>query len=979
MAGQIKNHCVRKVLSAINYNEIHRDNSGINACIQNIRSINRNLDDFLLFLNTLVVNIDIIALVETWWCLGSAPVIEGYNLYEYSSGLNKSSGVAIYITEKIKSNVCNWLLNVGVINSVDYCFIDLKITGTTCYTVGVIYRSPRTKISDFLVFWAKLLWEIQSLKKNVIILGDININVLNTHDDNSNGFRVLVKVPTRVCNKSGSLLDLVITNILVDTNTYVIESLVTDHYTVLSNFHMELNYKLNYSGATEETCINYVGLANCLYEAEFEDALNLSNVNDSFLFIIKRFNWIIENNSFTLLKNNRNILPIHPWMTRSMVRALRKKNKLKYKVNKNPHNLCLKNKYIKYRNIFNLLLKTAKKDYYVNQFGMCTGNNKQTWSVINNVLGIKKNKSTDPKVLFDEDSKVFLKQPGKISNFVNSWFCRFSSQGNTPLAGTGSDGFERCEKSAFFQPTCISEIWNIIKNMKDSHSSGLDNISNWMIKRTTKIFHILVHLFNISMAEGVFPDSLKPGKIILKYKGGTESDVNNYRPITILSPISKILEKVIVNRIVSFLNVNKLLNKNQYAFQQGKGCDDVLFVATEFIKKALDSGNYVFGAAIDLSKAFDNVSHKLLLGKLNNLGFRGICLDFLSSYLSKRMLKSLVGGSLSDAGYLKRGVPQGSVLGPILFNIFINDMNLDVPGVNILNYADDNFTLLEGKVPYDMSIIMQKVLDELNAWYNKNELSINTKKSVIILFGSKRKLKTINMSNFTFHIGLHEIEIKDDIKYLGLIIDKHLSWVKHIRKLQNETAVFVPIFYRIRNIFDKNVLMKIFYACYRSKIMYGLKYYGATYKTYLETINSTFRKILRIINFLKNRDSLKDVFIQDNILNIYQLHVYELLKTFLIARSERSETFSCLKFNFYEDIECRYLLRKSSKMLTIVPVYVNDYGRFSSIVRINLLINFLFVNGTNLLEMNPFTFGENKEAVLRVIGVMDVVNIKNVY
>lgn len=977
---EVLNYCHKEVISDGNFDDIKDCSKDLVVILQNIRSISKNFDEFAIFVQDLPLDGDILVLVETWNLFGDAPLIDGYNVYEYSTRLNKCSGVAMYVDEKLNSHrLINDELDTLNNNILDFLFVDTVIDKKT-YTVGGIYRSPSANVLDFLKLWENILVILLQNNLSVFILGDFNINILDVNDNFVNSFieinskyglRILVKIPTRVTSKSSSLLDIVLTNTYLDSSCYVVNSLITDHYMVLTSFGIHLLYKASSNNRQAIKCINYKNLEKFCLEGNFYDALNYDNLNDGFVYIINKFNNLIDNSTYYSLDKNRYKKPNQPWMSITMLKSLKRKNKLKCKLNKNPSNLTLKEKYTRYRNTFNMLLKSAKLVYYKDIVESAKGDYKKTWSVINSLMQKDTRRDNDPNSLSTKCEGKLIKGDKAIADYANSWFCKSGSTMNNQQYFLNA----RIKHTIFLNPVSYEEICAIIYGISNSKASGLDNISNWMIRRTPGLIPVLVILINRLFVTGCFPDCLKSGKIHLVYKGGSRSDIKNFRPITLISPLSKVIEKAIACRMNDFMKKHGLGNCNQYAFSKGKGCDDALYHITDYVSQSLDNKEFTIAASIDLEKAFDNVSHNLLLYKLQDLGFRGVCLSLLSTYLNERVLITSIRGVLSDRGILSRGVPQGSVLGPLLFNIFISDMDININGVNTINYADDNLTFTSGKFILDVANKLQLALDALHEWYKRNDLTINIRKSSIIIFGSKRRLDLIDLSAVSFFIGSEEIPLKKSIKYLGLILDSTLTWNEQISKVQEKTSYFIPIFYRLRHILDKDTLMTIFNTCYKAKLLYGLKFYGSTYKTHLNAINYTFRKVLRIIHFFKNQDSLRNILKNEKILDIYQLHVNEIMKCFLNIMSGRSCTGWGLYFQLYDSISCCYSLRKSATILNIVPKFNNDYGRFRLNVRINTLINYLFSKNINLMELNFNRFKECKKLIFEHIVNNDLYSV----
>jgi hypothetical protein len=238
----------------------------------------------------------------------------------------------------------------------------------------------------------------------------------------------------------------------------------------------------------------------------------------------------------------------------------------------------------------------------------------------------------------------------------------------------------------------------------------------------------LAHIFNLSLNSGIFPELLKKSKIVPLHKQGAKDNCDNYRPIALLSTISKILEKFVATRLVNHMELNKLMSPNQFGFLRNKNTEQCLVLATNFISNALNNGEYCLGIFLDLKKAFDVCSHSILLKKLKHYGVREIALKWFESYLSGRSQQVDVGGSLSLPLNIDISVLQGSILGPLLFLIYINDLP-NSSNLMTLLFADDTQGLDSDK---DLRALINRANIELKkwaAWFRANKMVVNTKKN----------------------------------------------------------------------------------------------------------------------------------------------------------------------------------------------------------------------------------------------------------
>ena len=293
-------------------------------------------------------------------------------------------------------------------------------------------------------------------------------------------------------------------------------------------------------------------------------------------------------------------------------------------------------------------------------------------------------------------------------------------------------------------------------------------------------------IINISFATGIYADILKIAKVIPTFKNkGDQLHVMNYRPISLLSNINKIFEKLVYSRIYSFLNLHNCIYELQFGFRANHFTNHALLSITEMIREALDNSNFACGIFIDLQKAFDTVDHEILLKKLEHYGIRGLSNSWFKSYLSNRQQFVSINGFNSKNQVMKYGVPQGSVLGPLLFLIYINDLHKAIKFSKVHHFADDTNLLVVGKNLEDIQKLINRDLKFLCTWLRANKISLNASKTELIIFRDPKKKST------------HEIKIKINgkklmpskfVKYLGIYIDCHLNWKSHLTEISSKLS-----------------------------------------------------------------------------------------------------------------------------------------------------------------------------------------------
>ena len=311
------------------------------------------------------------------------------------------------------------------------------------------------------------------------------------------------------------------------------------------------------------------------------------------------------------------------------------------------------------------------------------------------------------------------------------------------------------QQSIYLYKITQKEILDQIKNLKESNSTGYDQISSKFIKLSKSILvPALEYIFNLVISEGEYPDSLKIAKVIPIFKSGDPNKTNNYRPISILCSINKILEKILHKRVSDYLEKFKLLYKYQYGFRKGHSTIQAITELADNIKLSMDDNRLTCGIFVDLSKAFDTVNHNILLAKLEHYGIRGNANKLFKSYLTNRKQFVQINEHQSSTQNISCGVPQGSVLGPLLFILFINDLSICCPTGAVRIFADDTSVYFSSSSLDELISMAQVIMEQLHKWFNANKLTLNASKSNFIIFRSPRmKINNIPEKNIIFKFG----------------------------------------------------------------------------------------------------------------------------------------------------------------------------------------------------------------------------------
>jgi len=404
----------------------------------------------------------------------------------------------------------------------------------------------------------------------------------------------------------------------------------------------------------------------------------------------------------------------------------------------------------------------------------------------------------------------------------------------------------KVNKSIFLTNISSTEILKIIDGFQNKTSAGDDMISQKLRKIIKNVIvSSLTKLINLSIDETVYPDVLKVCKVIPVYKNGDPQDINNYRPISLLSCFNKIFEKKIQIDLANFVEENQILFKQQFGFRKYHSTVDALISTHDYIIDTLNKKEKILGIFIDLKKAFDSIDTNQLIKKIEYYGITGPFNKLLLSYLSNRQIYTTFKNTKSALKTVMYGVPQGSVLGPILFSLYINDIKHLAQTNEIVLFADDTSLFCKAKDYNKLEQNANKALEACNEWLQCNRLTLNTGKTHYLVFTkSKTESPPIKLS-----LGQVIISRKCETKYLGLIIQENLNWNNQIKSIINKINRLIPLFYHIRKLFPRDKVILIYKALVTSKINYSIELYGRKNSIWLKQLQKSQNRLLKIIHF----------------------------------------------------------------------------------------------------------------------------------
>jgi len=529
---------------------------------------------------------------------------------------------------------------------------------------------------------------------------------------------------------------------------------ITDH---LPNYILITNNENNQE-KKENDQLPLIRLFSAKNVQKFKDQLSLldwsavyncSDVNMAY----KTFHELLNNcyeDSFPYIRLSRKRSKDKKWFTAGLKCSSHHKNRLyrKWLKSQSPED---KQRYKSYLKVYKQLLKKAETLYYKEHFDTRVNSVKQLWTNINHLLISNIKQKTHIQKL-TVNNKV-ITNPRDISNSLNNYFCSVGESLAESLKSDNPLEFSKyCPSTSKCSMYCetihCDEITKIIANFPNKKSPGLDGFTPKLLKEVSDdVAQPLTYIFNLSFSQGVVPDYLKQSKVIPLYKKGNKDIPGNYRPISLLSIFDKIMEKLMYNRLYSYLNNKKFFYNYQFGFRKNYSTTLALIEVIDSIYSHIDKHEFTIGIYLDLQKAFDSVNHKILFKKLYNNGVRGEVHAWFQSYLSDRKQTTLHSDVYSDFGIITCGVPQGSVLGPLLFLIYINDIQCAVTDAKVRLFADDTNLFIHGKSLGELEITANNTLKQLTQWMAANKLSINIDKTCYSIFSPKNKVeKDIKLS-----------------------------------------------------------------------------------------------------------------------------------------------------------------------------------------------------------------------------------------
>ena len=717
--------------------------------------------------------------------------------------------------------------------------------------VGCVYRPPNDK--RFLQQFQKMLENITQ-RANVLILGDFNIDLSKVSNMSKDFIQILHSVNlsniitkyTRITDKSKTLIDLAIASDIskvVQSGTYEIG--ISDHDLIFATFNM---FKPKFPPKLI-TVRNYreVNTAKVKQNLEFVPWHIVSlfdDVDDSLWCWNHLLKSVISEHVKTrkvkVRSNNK------PWMTRDVRKVINERYRILKKARNTPRHSSEWKNYRRARNTCTNLIRHTKANYWRNEF-LSSDTIKSFWKTVRKFQGGQKTQKIGP--LWDHRNNSIVTKNTEKANLLNDFFANVGK--NLATVDTTNESLNNhiYRVSPTIDHIILDQV-SITKSfraaVKPGKACGDDDITPSDLKLNEEVsIEGLKRVAQRSIETGKFPTCWKKAKVTAIFKKGNKSDCSNYRPISLLSVPSKVIEHLVCSQLKVHLLEHNLQNEHQWGFRPIRSTEDALLYMTEKWRKAIDSGKVVGVLFIDFKKAFDSVSHQILLKKFSACGISGDFLSYLENYLQNRKQITSVNGAHSNVANVDYGVPQGSLIGPPSFSINVNDMqdNLDC---DLDQFADDSTIHVCSDTVDNVITSLQRNAAKIQNYASKNSLTIHNDKCEVIIISKQRFIGPLPK----IEINGKDIAVVQSSKCLGIAIDQDLSWETHVEIISKNFSGKIKKLFQMRSI-PKTTLLAIYHQGILPSVLYGISIWGNCSPSVMKNLEKIHNRAARFIHRVK--------------------------------------------------------------------------------------------------------------------------------
>lgn len=865
-----------------------------NFCIfhQNIQSISSKIGEIEVHIEEHKEIIPILCFTEHWQTSNNMEYIKikSYTLASHWSRSNmKHGGSCIYVKNGMTFKELENLKQLSIDGLFECSAIETKNIVVIC-----IYRSPSNS-ADVTIFFSRLLEMLDRLgqklyTRTIAICGDFNIDIILKNRTSiafldilgSHGFKQTIFEPTHVTNTTKTLIDNIFTNNLDEIKGSVIINAISDHYA--QKVSLPINFKTtvydkikirNYSKA------KMTAFKNELKKMYWEDIKNETEVNKAYNSFVSTLTHL-SNRIFTY-KTITNKPTDNKWVTEDIKLYCRtKRSMLLQKIRGEISSETYKN----YSKRLKKTITTAKKSYYENFIINSKNKCKATWKIISDKVNKDANK-IDLQTTFNNKS---------LQDVLNDFNYYFINACPDLGSNANLEHIQRNNCSLFLGPSDPHEIYRVILQLNNTTSVGIDEIPIKILKFVAEeIAEPLAYIINLSLTGGIYPNALKTSLVHPIYKKGDRSIFDNYRPISIQSNLSKIFEKVIGARISNFIDSKYILTDKQNGFRKRKTTTRAIYQLVSEVLLSLNEKYVTTAMLLDLSKAFDSVDHTILLDKLEMYGIRGVSNNLIKSFLTERRQAIVYKDNKTKKTIMSqflptnRGVPQGTVLGPMMFILYTSDIVHSIDDEMVL-YADDTSITFKERNTDQIIQKMQNSFSQLTHWFTANNLKLNINKTKIIKFS----YPLIDEDPLTLHINNFTIKTVESANLLGVELDRRLDWRSHVDKIGKKISSFAYALKVLSCTVSQMASRTAYMAYIQSTISYGIILWGNSVD--VERIFILQKRCIRNIYGIQPRNSCRPIFMRQGILTFYGIYIIEAIKfvidnKLLFKQWERKHTY----------------------------------------------------------------------------------------
>lgn len=759
----------------------------------NIRSVFTGFNNFAVLVRE--QQFDVVLVTETWLSpniLDEIVALPGYTFLR-KDRTGRGGGVGVYVRQNLKVEILNF--NIQVSDSFEFLVVKIKLPSRNL-AIAVIYRPPNTNVNNFVNDIDNILSLTYSEFDDLIFMGDFNINFFNLqnpilHCFESYGFVQILNEPTRITNRTSTLIDPILVSnseSVTSSGTLSCEE-ISDHHLVYANF--KFNFFKPRPKIVSYRCFKNFILNDFLVDLqnlEFYKIVTEKNIDNKILIFNNLLLTIFDRHA--PFKESKVTKPKARWLNDDIrrLKKLRGKALSAYKRTRSEENW---NEYKRLRNQTLSMIRLAKKTHLQQ---VCTENNpRKTWTTLRD-LNIRSNKINS--------IPGELSNPEDINQYFSPFFQNVSNLCDDKITFYNNNIFN-INNNFSFSLTTVEEIHNILYNVH-SEAFGIDNISSKMLKLSSPYVDIyILHIINCCIEQNYFPTLWKTAVGKPLPKNNSPQGFSDIRIVSILPAISKIFEKVLYNQIFNYFIEKNILSDKQCGFRKGFSTATALVTMLHDIMTAWDEGSVTALVLLDFSKAFDTIDHRLLCSKLKYYGFDSCAIGLMSSYLRDRSQKIVVNGISSGTASILSGVPQGSILGPLLFIIYTTDILNSVRKCGVVAYADDTQLYYPFRISSvnEAELVLNNELECIRKLSVQHNLMLNSNKSTLMCFGSSKNRNFIK-ERLNIKIDNVTLPFVNCAKNLGVFVDEDLRFVDHIKYVNKKAYSSLKLIFSNRDILN---------------------------------------------------------------------------------------------------------------------------------------------------------------------------------